>query len=58
MTVTTGGTVYDSGTLSYTTLANGDIRVSYRQSFNFNDNTYGTGQRQRLDLAGEDPQLQ
>ena len=43
MTVTTGGVVYDSGSLTYSTLANGDIRVSYRQSFNFNDNTYGTG---------------
>ncbi len=43
MTVTIGGTVYDSGTLSYQTLANGDIRVTYRQSINFNDNTYGTG---------------
>jgi hypothetical protein len=42
MTVTIGSTVYDSGTLTYTTLANGDIRVTYLQSNNFNDNTYGT----------------
>ncbi|MEA5534016.1 SdrD B-like domain-containing protein [Crocosphaera sp. XPORK-15E] len=43
MTVTIDGTVYDSGILTYTTLANGDIRVNYLQDFNFNDNTYGTG---------------
>jgi hypothetical protein len=33
----------DSGTVSWTTLANGDIRVFYRQDQAFNDNTYGTG---------------
>ena len=43
MTVTISGTTYDSGTLTYATLANGDIRVTYLQSNNFNDNTYGTG---------------
>ncbi|HAX77735.1 MAG TPA: hypothetical protein DCY88_18330, partial [Cyanobacteria bacterium UBA11372] len=43
VTPTAGGPVYDSGTLSYQTLANGDIRVFYRQDNNFNDNTYGTG---------------
>jgi uncharacterized repeat protein (TIGR01451 family) len=43
VTPTAGGTVYDSGSLSYNTLANGDIRVTYLQNNNFNDNTYGTG---------------
>ena len=45
MTVTpvVGGPTYSSGTLSYETLANGDIRIYYRQDANFNDNTYGTG---------------
>jgi len=43
MTVTVNGQVYHSGSLSYTTLSNGDIRVVYRQSMNVNDNTYGTG---------------
>ncbi len=43
VTPTAGGPVYDSGTLSYETLANGDVRVYYRQDNNFNDNTYGTG---------------
>ncbi|MCX5676950.1 MAG: SpaA isopeptide-forming pilin-related protein [Planctomycetota bacterium] len=45
MTVTpaVGGPTYSSGTLSYETLANGDVRVYYRQDNNFNDNTYGTG---------------
>lgn len=36
-------TPIDSGVLSYTTLANGDIRVDFRQSTKINDNTYGTG---------------
>lgn len=40
MTVTVNGVVYDSGTLSYTTLANGDIRVTYLQSQGINDNNY------------------
>ncbi len=45
MTITpaAGGPTYDAGMLSYETLANGDIRVYYRQDNNFNDNTYGTG---------------
>ncbi len=47
MTVTTGGTTYESGTLSYIIVSDGpdagDVRVFYRQSLNFNDNTYGTG---------------
>jgi hypothetical protein len=43
VTVTTGATPIDSGILSYQTLSNGDVRVYYRQSSNFNDNTYGTG---------------
>ena len=43
VTVATGATPISSGVLSYTTLANGDIRVHYRQDNNFNDNTYGTG---------------
>ncbi|HPM85054.1 MAG TPA: SdrD B-like domain-containing protein, partial [Candidatus Anammoximicrobium sp.] len=42
MTVDIADTTYESGTLSYQTLTNGDIRVFYRQSMNFNDNTYGT----------------
>jgi hypothetical protein len=32
-----------AGTLLYSTLANGDIRVSYLQDLGVNDNTYGTG---------------
>lgn len=43
ITPTAGGPTYDAGMLSYETLANGDIRVYYRQDNNFNDNTYGTG---------------
>lgn len=43
MTVTYNGTTYESGTLSYKMLANGDVRVFYRQSTAINDNTYGTG---------------
>ena len=43
VTTTTGATPISSGVLSYVTLANGDIRVFYRQDNNFNDNTYGTG---------------
>ncbi|MBK9362042.1 MAG: carboxypeptidase regulatory-like domain-containing protein [Rubrivivax sp.] len=43
MTVTISGTSYDSGSLTYATLPNGDIRVTYLQDNNFNDNTYGTG---------------
>lgn len=36
-------TVYDSGVITWKTLANGDVRVMYRQANAFNDNTYGTG---------------
>jgi SdrD B-like domain/Dockerin type I domain len=45
MTVITvaGAAPISSGVLSYVPLANGDIRVFYRQDSNFNDNTYGTG---------------
>ena len=32
-----------AGTLTSQVLANGDIRITYRQSTNVNDNTYGTG---------------
>lgn len=38
------GNTYDIGTLFIVTpLASGDIKVTYRQGFNINDNTYGTG---------------
>ena len=43
VTVAAGATPIDSGTLSYKTVNGGDIQVFYRQSANFNDNTYGTG---------------
>jgi hypothetical protein len=43
VTVTAGATPLPSGTLSYVTLSNGNVRVFYRQDNNFNDNTYGTG---------------
>ena len=43
ITPTAGGPTYDAGMLHHETLANGDIRVYYRQDNNFNDNTYGTG---------------
>ncbi|MEB3168200.1 MAG: hypothetical protein VKK97_05645, partial [Synechococcaceae cyanobacterium] len=41
--VTTVSNPIGSGTISYKYLANGDIRVFYRQDPNFNDTTYGTG---------------
>jgi hypothetical protein len=43
VTTSTGATPLDSGVLSFQPLDNGDVRVYYRQSNNFNDNTYGTG---------------
>jgi hypothetical protein len=44
MAVTTStGVVYASGTLTYATLGNGDVRVTYLQANAINDNSYGTG---------------